>query len=156
MITIWYGTNNTCRVRARKIAKWLEQEGYQYKLKDIRGIKEEDIRKLISISDIGFDAIVKSSGKPFIENKRFSEAIQILLNNPKHLKEIITYDSDRNIFRTGYNKEETEHMFRSKETRERQKKMQAITVLKTIALDEYIEDIKRVDGKSKKGKPTRR
>ncbi len=109
MIQIY--TTPSC-ASCRKAKKWFDQYKIPYSEKNIFSIKlsQEDIRRMLSNSENGFDDIISTRSKVFKEKHlepdlmTTSELISFIIDNPSVLKRPIIINE--NELQVGYNNED--------------------------------------------------
>lgn len=109
MVTIY--TTNSCS-SCRKAVQWLKDNNVEYVEKNMftSKISESDIKKMLENTENGFEDIISTRSKIFIENKidldsmKFSELQDFIISNPSVLKRPIIV-SDTN-FQAGYDDDE--------------------------------------------------
>ena len=96
----------------RKVKKWFEEQNIPYEEKNIfsPGLKEEELREILTKSENGTDDIISTKSKIIKEqhinfdSMSISQMIDFIRKNPSVLKRPIMMD-DRRI-QVGYNSEE--------------------------------------------------
>ena len=99
MLTIFMKTNCSSSREARM---WLDGFSISYKMKSIRSITQEELVKILSLTDNGFEDIIIGNGtarakqvRAFIYRKSFNEAVDFLVNNPEFLRAPIVLDQNK-------------------------------------------------------------
>lgn len=106
MIKIY--TTNSCS-SCKKAVQWLKDNNIPFEEKNIfnKKITKEDIREILSHSENGFEDIISTRSKVFTQKKlniddmKFSELENLILENPSILKRPIIIDDGK--FQVGYN-----------------------------------------------------
>ncbi len=96
----------------RKAKKWFDEHCINYQEKNIitQPITRQDIRSMLENSENGFDDIISMRSKVIkdgnldIQEMKFSEIEQLILDNPSILKRPIIIENRK--FQVGYNDEE--------------------------------------------------
>lgn len=111
MITFYY--NNKANVSNKKAIDWFESRGIQVHKVLARYMSRKDLLHILSISDNGFDSILKNKLisknelQKTIENlqtSNFNQTLDVVLNTPEVLKSPIIFDSDKLL--VGFNEDE--------------------------------------------------
>ena len=108
MIQIYTSYNCTS---SKKVEKWLKDHGMLYNNKNILTAKitENDIQLMLKYAENGFEDIISSRSKVFIENektiRKFTthEMIAFIIENPTVLKRPIVIDDATESLITGFN-----------------------------------------------------
>ena len=106
MLTIFMKTNCSSSREARM---WLDGFSISYKMKSIRSITREELVKILSLTENGFEDILIRSNtarakhvRAFIYRKSFNEAVDFLIGNPEFLRAPIVLD--KNKIQVGFTK----------------------------------------------------
>ncbi|MGH1411365.1 MAG: Spx/MgsR family RNA polymerase-binding regulatory protein [Mycoplasma sp.] len=100
----------------RKVKKWFKKEQVPFVEKNIimRGIKKEDIKKIVNCSDNGFSDILSERSSSLkklnvnLEQMTSSQMIDLIHENPGILKRPIILQEDKNRVLVGFNAEQIE------------------------------------------------
>lgn len=99
MLTLFMKTNCSSSREARM---WLDVFSISYKMKSIRGITREELVKILSLTENGFEDIIIGNGtarakhvRVFIYRKSFNEAVDFLIGNPEFLRVPIVLDQNK-------------------------------------------------------------
>ena len=93
----------------RKTIKWFDEHKIPYTLFNIisQKLTREDIFRMLKNTENGFDDIISTRSKPFMDNDldmdnmKTSELVEFIINNPTVLKRPIIVSND--IVEVGYN-----------------------------------------------------
>ncbi|ALV23209.1 hypothetical protein ASO20_00770 [Mycoplasma sp. (ex Biomphalaria glabrata)] len=100
----------------RKVKKWFKKEQVPFVEKNIimRGIKKEDIKKIVNCSDNGFSDILSERSSSLkklnvnLEQMTSSQMIDLIHENPGILKRPIILQEDKNRVLVGFKAEQIE------------------------------------------------
>ncbi len=99
MLTIFMKTNSGSSREARM---WLDTFSISYKMKAMRNITREELVKILSLTDNGFEDILIGNGtarakqvRAFIYRKSFNEAVDFFVGNPEFLRAPIVLDQNK-------------------------------------------------------------
>ena len=87
---------------SREARMWLDGFSISYKMKSIRSITREELVKVLSLTDHGFEDIIVGKDtarakhvRAFIYRKSFNEAVDFLVSNPDFLRGPIVLDQNK-------------------------------------------------------------
>ena len=87
---------------SREARMWLDTFSISYKMKAMRNITREELVKILSLTDNGFEDILIGNGtarakqvRAFIYRKSFNEAVDFLVSNPEFLRVPIVLDQNK-------------------------------------------------------------
>ncbi|AYG00218.1 Spx/MgsR family RNA polymerase-binding regulatory protein [Lactococcus allomyrinae] len=102
--------SNSC-TSCRKARKWLQSHGIKFREIKLSPnlLSKEDLIKMLSLSENGFEDIISSRSKKYLEvvydfgNLHLDEAIALIQREPRFLRRPLILDERRLLI--GYNKE---------------------------------------------------
>ena len=99
MLTVFMKTN--CK-SSREARMWLDGFSIAYKIKSTINITREELVKILSLTDHGFEDIVIGNDtarakrvRAFLCRKTFNEAVDFLTGNPEFLRDPIILDHNK-------------------------------------------------------------
>lgn len=99
MLTLFMKMNCSSSREARM---WLDGFSISYKIKSIRNMTQEELVKILSLTENGFEDIIIGNGtarakqaRAFIYRKSFNEAVDFLVSNPEFLRGPIVLDQNK-------------------------------------------------------------
>ncbi len=109
MVTIY--TSNSC-AGCRKAKEWFKERNIDFVEKNFftSPLKKDDLLKILKHSFNGFEDIISTRSKIFMENNldidsmKYNELIEFIIANPSILKRPIIIDDNK--MQVGYNEEE--------------------------------------------------
>ncbi|MFK4881377.1 MULTISPECIES: ArsC/Spx/MgsR family protein [Lactococcus] len=96
-----------------KTKDWLESHGIEFEQREILQLSQQDMTHLLSLTDLGFEELLKLKGKQSKENLQtlfhfnewsLTECVQFLKYHTEFLKTPIILDQEK--YMMGYNSEE--------------------------------------------------
>ena len=93
-----------------KTKDWLESHGIEFEQREILQLSQQDMTHLLSLTDLGFEELLKLKGKQSKENLfhfnewSLTECVQFLKYHTEFLKTPIILDQEK--YMMGYNSEE--------------------------------------------------
>lgn len=107
---------------SRKARAYLVGNGitHEYLRLHHEGIKEEDVKQILSLTDNGVEDIVKKSEFEFFEDKTVNQFVQAVVEEPTILKTPIMVSSGKLVI--GYNEEEI-RLFMTREQKKKEREL---------------------------------